>query len=96
MKAGGIMSEKDYPYEGRDAKCRFDPTKIAASITNFTFIDKNPKQMQAYVFKHGPIAIAADATMWQFYYTGIFNSYCGTNINHVRFSSRERNLVHLN
>lgn len=83
MKAGGIMSEQDYPYEGRDAKCRFDPTKIAASITNYTFVAKDAKQMQAYVFKNGPIAIAADATVWQFYYSGIWYLPCGTNINHA-------------
>jgi len=79
---GGIESEAEYPYEGVNAKCRFDKTKIVASITNFTFITKTATQMQAYLYKNGPISIAADASMWQYYYDGVWYFYCGTSLDH--------------
>jgi len=82
IKNGGIESEADYPYEGYNDKCRFDKTKIAASISNFTFITKTSDQMQAWIFKNGPISIAADATMWQYYWTGVWYFPCGTSLDH--------------
>jgi len=82
IKNGGIESEADYPYEGYNDKCRFDKTKIVASITNFTFINKTSTQMQAFLYKNGPISIAADATMWQYYYTGVWYFPCGTSLDH--------------
>jgi len=82
IQSHGIESEADYPYEMENGKCRFNPQKIAASITNFTFIDKTAVQMQVYLFKNGPISIAADATMWQFYYSGVWYFPCGTSLDH--------------
>jgi len=78
----GINAEADYKYEGRDATCRFDPTKIAAKIDNFTFVPSDPIQMAHYLLDSGPIAIGADATMWQFYYDGVWYLPCGTSLNH--------------
>lgn len=72
MQNGGLQSEADYPYEAVNNVCRFDKSKIVASISNFTFVPKTVPQMQAYLFKNGPISIAADASMWQFYYTGVW------------------------
>jgi len=82
VKNGGLESEADYPYQGVNGKCQFDKSKIVASITNFTFITKTAPQMQAFLFKNGPISIAADATMWQYYYSGVWYFYCGTSLDH--------------
>jgi cathepsin F len=82
IKNGGIESESDYPYEGYNDKCRFDRSKIAAKISNYTFITKTSDQMQAFLIKNGPISIAADATMWQYYYTGVWYFYCGESLDH--------------
>jgi len=82
MKNGGIQAEKDYPYTGENGKCRFAKTKIVANISKWTFIDKTADQMQAFVYKNGPISIAADATMWQFYWTGVWYFPCGTSLDH--------------
>jgi cathepsin F len=82
IKNGGLESEADYPYEAANGQCRFDKSKIVASINNFTFITKTSVQMQAWILKNGPISIAADATMWQFYYTGVWYFPCGTSLDH--------------
>ena len=82
MKNGGLESEADYPYEGVNDQCRFDKSKIAASISNFTFVTKTAVQMQAFLYKNGPISIAADASMWQWYYTGVWYFPCGTSLDH--------------
>jgi cathepsin F len=82
IKNGGLESEADYPYEGYNDKCRFSKSKIAASITNYTFINKTAVQMQAFLYKNGPISIAADATLWQYYITGVFYFPCGTSLDH--------------
>lgn len=83
IKNGGLESEADYPYEGYNDKCKFDRTKIVASINNFTFIAKTADQMQAWIVKNGPLSIAADATMWQYYYSGVWYFPCGTSLDHA-------------
>lgn len=82
IKNNGIATEAAYPYEGYDAKCRYDPGTKGAHISNWTFISHDEDQMAAYLVEKGPIAIAADATLWQFYYFGVFNFPCGTELNH--------------
>uniref|UniRef100_A0A804QPI9 Peptidase C1A papain C-terminal domain-containing protein n=2 Tax=Zea mays TaxID=4577 RepID=A0A804QPI9_MAIZE len=37
-KAGGLEREKDYRYTGSDGKCKFDKSKIIASIQNFSIV----------------------------------------------------------
>jgi len=83
IKNGGLESEADYPYQGYNAKCQFDKTKIAASISKYTFITKTAVQMQNWILKNGPLSIAADATMWQYYYTGVWYFPCGTSLDHA-------------
>lgn len=38
VKAGGLQLEKDYPYNGKDGKCKFDKNKIAASVANYSVV----------------------------------------------------------
>jgi len=82
IKNKGIDTEKSYPYEGYNGKCKFSAANVGATITNFTFIPHNAAQMQYYVVNQGPISIAADATMWQFYYSGVWYFPCGTSLDH--------------
>ena len=35
LEAGGLEREKDYPYTGIDGTCKFDKTKIVASVSNY-------------------------------------------------------------
>jgi len=56
QKAGGLESEKDYPYTGRDGKCNFDKSKIIASVQNFSAVSVDEGQIAANLIKHGPLA----------------------------------------
>lgn len=57
LKAGGLEREEDYPYTGTDrGGCKFDQSKIAASVSNFSVISTDEDQIAANLVKHGPLA----------------------------------------
>lgn len=57
MKAGGLEREDDYPYTGKDrGTCKFDKSKIVASVQNFSVVSIDEDQIAANLVKHGPLA----------------------------------------
>jgi cathepsin F len=82
LKTGGIDTEASYPYQGVDGTCKFSANNVGAKITNWTMVSQNETQMAAYLYEHGPLAIAADAAEWQFYFGGVFDFPCGHNLDH--------------
>lgn len=56
MKAGGLELEKDYPYTGKDGKCKFDKQKVAATVANYSVVSIDEDQIAANLVKHGPLA----------------------------------------
>ena len=51
------MREEDYPYSGTDrGTCKFDKTKIAASVANFSVVSLDEDQIAANLVKNGPLA----------------------------------------
>jgi len=57
LKAGGLMRENDYPYTGRDrGPCKFDNSRIAASVANFSVVSLDEEQIAANLVKNGPLA----------------------------------------
>jgi len=57
LKSGGVMREEDYPYSGADSgTCKFDKTKIAASVANFSVVSLDEDQIAANLVKNGPLA----------------------------------------
>jgi len=82
IKNGGIDTDSSYPYEGYAGKCRYSASNVGAKIVNWTFIPKTAAQMAYYIVNQGPISIAADASMWQFYYDGVWYFPCGTSLDH--------------
>jgi len=83
IKSGGIDTEKSYPYIAKDGFCKFNPANIGSKIESFAFIPQTPEEMAYYLVHQGPIAVAADASQWQFYRSGVFEGRCGTQINHA-------------
>jgi len=80
---GGIDTEDSYPYEGIDSTCNFTTKNIGAKMSNYTMIAQDEDQIAAYLVKNGPVSIAADAALWQFYVGGVFEfPWCGDNLDH--------------
>ncbi|PIA57078.1 hypothetical protein AQUCO_00600066v1 [Aquilegia coerulea] len=75
LKAGGLQLEKDYPYTGKDGKCKFDKTKIAASVANFSVVSLDEDQIAANLVKNGPLAVGINAAYMQTYIKGVSCPY---------------------
>jgi len=88
---GGIPSEKDYPYHGRDGKCQVSSKKIVAKIANYTCITApdghgaDETQMAAWLVKNGPMAFAMDVSPLGSYRSGVWDprSCSTTNLDHA-------------
>ncbi|KAM7470813.1 hypothetical protein LguiA_008996 [Lonicera macranthoides] len=84
LKAGGLMREKDYPYDGTDkGTCKFDKKKIVASVHNFSVISLDEDQIAANLVKNGPLAVAINAVYMQTYVGGVSCPYiCSKQLDH--------------
>lgn len=71
----GIDTEKSYPYEGMDDKCRYKPKNSGASDVGFIDIESgNEKKLKEAIATIGPVSIAIDAShqSFQFYSEGVY------------------------
>lgn len=75
LKAGGLVREEDYPYTGANGKCKFDNTKIAASVSNFSVISLDEDQIAANLVQNGPLAVGINAAYMQTYIKGVSCPY---------------------
>ncbi|KAL6660374.1 hypothetical protein ACP70R_001920 [Stipagrostis hirtigluma subsp. patula] len=83
MKAGGLESEKDYPYTGTGGTCKFDKSKIVAQVNNYSVVSVDEDQIAANLVKHGPLAIGINAVFMQTYIGGVSCPYiCGRHLDH--------------
>ncbi|KAG6460225.1 cathepsin L [Manduca sexta] len=84
---GGIDTEKTYPYEGVDDKCRYNPKNSGAEDVGFVDIPSGDEEklMQA-VATVGPVSVAIDASQnsFQFYSGGVYyDTECSsTDLDH--------------
>jgi len=80
IAAGGMEKDSDYPYTGEDGTCAFQKTKIAATISNWTYITTttNETEMQYKMYTAGPLSICVDASTWQFYIGGVIEHFCSS------------------
>ncbi|CAH8317208.1 unnamed protein product [Eruca vesicaria subsp. sativa] len=84
LKAGGLMKEAAYPYTGHDnSGCKFEKTKIAARVSNFSVVSADEDQIAANLVHHGPLAIAINAMWMQTYIGGVSCPYvCSKSQDH--------------
>lgn len=71
----GIDTEKSYPYEAEDDKCRYRPSKSGAVDRGFVDIPEgDERKLKAAVATIGPVSIAIDAShqSFQFYAEGVY------------------------
>jgi len=55
------------------ATCKFDKSKVAATIANWTAIPTDEDQIAAYTASLGPLSIGINAEWMQFYSHGVSN-----------------------
>jgi len=73
-KHGGMMLESDYGYEGYEDTCRFDSSKVVMEVKSVhTFSARNEKKIMTALEQYGPLAIAVDASKFDYYSSGIMN-----------------------
>ncbi|OVA20378.1 Peptidase C1A [Macleaya cordata] len=84
LKAGGLQREEDYPYTGTDrGPCKFDKSKIAASLANFSVVSLDEDQIAANLVKNGPLAVGINAVFMQTYVGGVSCPYiCSKRLDH--------------
>jgi len=78
----GIDTEASYPYLGVDSSCAFNAKTVGATLTNWTMVSSDEAQMAAYLVANGPLSVAVDAEVWQFYLFGVLDAPCGTQLDH--------------
>jgi len=72
----GIDTEKSYPYEAKDGKCRYSAKNKGATDVGFVDVAKgSEKKLQEAVATVGPISVGIDAShsSFQFYSKGIYD-----------------------
>jgi len=85
ISAGGLETEKDYPYTATDGSCSFDSSKVYATISGWGYATKtdDESEMQTHLVNNGPLSICVDAESWNDYNGGILMaSDCGTSLDH--------------
>jgi cathepsin F len=79
----GIDTEDSYSYDGYDKTCRYKSSTVGATLKNWTFVSQDEDQMAAVLVSQGPLSVAVEADMWQFYIGGVFYLPCGTSLDHA-------------
>jgi cathepsin F len=74
IKSGGLESETTYRYQGYDGTCRFKKQNVVATIKSWKFLPTNEDQLAAAVAQDGPVAVAINADLLQFYGKGIIKT----------------------
>lgn len=85
IQNGGIDTEKDYQYFARTGSCNTKKEKKhAATFSSYQDVTHNSETQLAHAVQQQPVSVAieADQPSFQFYKSGIFDTTCGTNLDH--------------
>jgi len=73
-ETAGLERTADYKYTAKDGKCKYDAKKAVVKVKSFEDINSNEEQIKQALSSHGPLAVAVDASTWQFYSGGILTA----------------------
>ncbi|CAI0449048.1 unnamed protein product [Linum tenue] len=84
-KIGGLTTEKNYPYKGKDGSC--DEMKLKdhpAKISGYKMVPGNNETALQAAVAEQPVSVAIDANgiEFQLYSEGILTGSCGSLLNH--------------
>lgn len=76
LQTAGVMSSDDYPYKGKGQTCQYDKEKATLKIKGYKFAGtEDEEEIKKILVEKGPLAIAVNASLLQFYMGGIFNPW---------------------
>nr|AXQ06496.1 papain-like cysteine protease [Vriesea carinata] len=82
---GGIDTEDDYPYKGRNARCdTYRKNAKVVSIDSYEDVPVYDEKSLKKAVANQPVSVAIEGggSAFQFYESGIFDGYCGTSLDH--------------
>eukprot|EP01018_Ginkgo_biloba_P029126 Gb_19399 [translate_table: standard] len=82
---GGIDSEEDYPYKGRETRCDAKKMKSkVVSIDKYEDVPQNNEEALIKALANQPLSVAIQASgrEFQFYKGGVFSGPCGIELDH--------------
>merc|ERR1712055_1031570 len=92
---GGIDATPDYPYTGREGSCNVLQNRFVSGVSGCIggpnyFCDNHglvgDEEQLKKMLNDRPIAVAVDATTFQFYHKGIMDCQSYHNLNHAVFA----------
>jgi len=82
----GIDTEKSYPYEAEDDKCRFKAANVGATISSYKDVESGSETGLQSAVALTPVSVAIDAShfSFQFYSSGVYyeSSCSATELDH--------------
>lgn len=73
MSMGGLESDAAYSYHPWKGKCHMDQHQFVAYVNGTVKLTKNEKHLAAWLERNGPISVAINADLLQFYTAGVLN-----------------------
>jgi len=78
----GMTTEDKYPYKAKAGTCSYNSSQALYKFSDWRAVNGTDVDMIAALNDIGPLSVGVDATLWQFYFGGIFSVICGTTLNH--------------
>jgi len=85
IKEGGLESEASYPYTAKNGNCKFNSSKVVATISSYKWAippcntaathactNQDEAGLLTFVKNTGPVSICVDAEPWQTYTSGVY------------------------
>ncbi|KAL1532170.1 senescence-specific cysteine protease SAG39-like [Salvia divinorum] len=83
VKNGGLACAADYPYTATHGVCADNiPSSLSPKIIGLVYIPKNNEAALLEAVANQPVSVNIDASVFQFYRSGVYTGECETNINH--------------
>jgi len=75
--AGGLDTEKSYPYTAEDGTCAFKPSDVESKISSWSWSTNTGDEatLQNNLVAVSPLSICVDARYWQDYQSGVMTAY---------------------
>jgi len=73
IAAGGLQSNKSYPYAAVDQNCAAQPNNTVAKISSWQYATSwySETELQQNLVSWGPLSVCVDAASWQDYVSGV-------------------------